>query len=343
MQADTLPISPHAGQLYKRRIYYHRVGSAAGLLKFKGLNLADKALLGRMAYLLAKYGPALDFHHPERGTAFDDETVAAFIKRELSQNILNYIVGPLISTLFFYGAEETSKLLYLLLAKHMYNTQMYTITGGIGRVAARLAGEVQIEGNTSIDAIAPEGDGFRVNGKLFSDVVIGTSGDRALEIPGLAELLSDADRVFFRECRYQRVVSVVVASDRPVDGRCYALSIPRLEKFSAATITFQDFIDPSRVPDGKGLLVVTGGGDGVSSDVLLQDLQTLYCLKPIFQQEYEWRSGMPMFPPGRFRQIAEFVKRERRTGLHFCGDYLMGPFVEGAISTGRQVAGRIST
>src|SRR5207247_8635100 len=86
-----------------KAIYRYPVASAMGLLKLKGLNIADKALLPRMAFLLARYGPHLDFHHPEHGLDFDDETVASFVKREFSQNVLNYVAGPLISTLFFYG------------------------------------------------------------------------------------------------------------------------------------------------------------------------------------------------------------------------------------------------
>jgi protoporphyrinogen oxidase len=61
---DLIEIRPVAGQFYKGRVYRHRVSSATGLLQFKGLNLADKALLARMAYLLVRYGAQLDFHHP---------------------------------------------------------------------------------------------------------------------------------------------------------------------------------------------------------------------------------------------------------------------------------------
>ena len=50
---------------------------------------------------------------------------------------------------------------------------------------------------------------------------------------------------------------------------------------------------------------------------------------------------MPKFPPGRFREIEAFGLRERAPGLHFCGDYLMGPFVESAIASGFRAADQI--
>ena len=115
-----------------------------------------------MAYLLARHSSALDFHHPERGLSLDDETVASFIKRELSQNILNQVAGPLISTLFFYGSDETSRLLYLLLAKYMYNTEMSTIRG----LAERLSNGQNVI-HQRVGAIGVERNGYVINGDPF--------------------------------------------------------------------------------------------------------------------------------------------------------------------------------
>src|SRR5260370_13175899 len=75
---DILEISPHAGQVYKGRVYHHRVASATGLLGFRGLNIADKVLLPRMAYLLGRYGSRNPLRIPAKGLEFDDESVAAF-------------------------------------------------------------------------------------------------------------------------------------------------------------------------------------------------------------------------------------------------------------------------
>ncbi|HYR44998.1 MAG TPA: FAD-dependent oxidoreductase, partial [Terriglobia bacterium] len=288
MAGDILEISPHAGQVYKGRVYHHRVASATGLLGFKGLNIADKILLPRMAYLLARRASHLDFHHPETGLEFDDETVASFVRRELSQNVLNYVAGPLISTLFFYGSEETSNWLYLVLAKHMFNTRMSTVRGGVQRIARRLAESLPIVANNAVRTLTADGSDYLIDGKRFSDVVFAVPGAAVLEIKGVAELLSEEDRQFFRECAYQRVVSVRIGTKQPVDGRCYAVSIPRVEKFRAATISFHDYIDPSSVPEGRGLLTTSGGGPDVSTHQLLADLKKLYPIEPEFAETQEW-------------------------------------------------------
>jgi len=332
LSSAIVPIAPYAGQLYRGKIYRHRVASATGLLRFKGLNLADKALLPRMAYLLARHSSALDFHHPERGLSLDDETVASFIKRELSQNILNQVAGPLISTLFFYGSDETSRLLYLLLAKYMYNTEMSTIRG----LAERLSHGQNII-HQRVAATGVERDGYVINGDPFSSVVLAVNGDAVLSIEGMADLLSEEDRGFFKQCRYEKVVSVAVRTAAPVDGSCYGVSIPRIENMKASTISFIDYIDPSRVSPGEGLLVISGGGS-VTAEELMADLHQLYDIEEAAVTVKEWTSGMPKFPPGRYRQIAAFKERSRRPGLFFCGDYLMGPFIEAAVTTGLKAA-----
>jgi protoporphyrinogen oxidase len=338
LASDVISISPHAGQAYRGRVYHHRVASATGLLAFKGLGLTDKALLSKMAYLLARYSAHLDFHHPERGLEFDDETVASFIKRELSQNVLNYVAGPLISTLFYFGSEETSRWLYLVLAKHMLNTRMSTIRGGMGRLGSGLMEHSLTVLNETVHAVAADGAGYIVNGRPFSDVVVAIPGDQVLQVSGLRELLSNDDQRFFEGCEYQRTVSVTVSTSKPVDGNCYAVSIPRVEGYSAATISFLDYIDPSSVSNGQGLVTITGGGSNVTSEQLLDEFQKLYRFEMGEMDVIEWASGMPKFPPGRYRQIYDFRQRVRRPGLSFCGDYLLGPCIEGAVSTGLRAA-----
>jgi len=333
LDRDLIEIPPIAGQFYKGRIYHHRVSSVTGLLGFKGLNIADKALLSRMVYFLLRHSSKLDLQHPEKGIALDNETTAAFAKRELSQNILNYVAGPLISSLFYYGSEETSRLLYLNLAKYMQNIRMFAIRGGTSRLAKQLrcgAGSVR---NERVGFVSWQPDGYVVNGQTFSGLVVAVAGTDVLRIEGMKSLLGPEDRRFFEDCRYGRAVAVTVETDHEID-RCYALSIPRVEGKQASTIVHHAFIDPSEAAEERRRVSVIGGGDAVTAENLLQELVEIYNVNPRDFVVREWIHAMPKFPPGRFRDIASFVSRQRRPGLYFCGDYLMGPFIEAAIMTG---------
>lgn len=340
LEKDIIEIPPIAGQYYKGRVYHHRVSSVSGLLGFKGLNIADKAMLSRMAYFLVRYGSQLQFHHPECGLALDNETTASFVKRELSQNILNYVAGPLISTLFYYSSEETSKLLYLNLAKYMYSIRVLTIRGGLGRLSSTLAGHVEVRPRCPVGSIATVDSGYTVNGQEFSHVVISMPGSTVLGLHGIHDLLAAEDIDFFNSCQYGRAVSVTVALENEVD-RCYALAIPRVEKLHAATIVFHDFIDPASIEKGRQATII-GGGVALTVQQLLDDFTRIYRIKAAPVNAHEWNTAMPKFPPGRYQQLASFLSRTRRPGLLFCGDYLMGPFIEGAVTSGFRAAEAIS-
>jgi flavin-dependent amine oxidoreductase len=76
---------------------------------------------------------------------------------------------------------------------------------------------------------------------------------------------------------------------------------------------------------------------------LLEELCRLYPIQPDSIDVMECTSGMPKFPPGRYGQIAAFQRRQRTPGLFFCGDYLLGPLIEGAVTTGLRAAEAIRT
>jgi protoporphyrinogen oxidase len=201
---------------------------------------------------------------------------------------------------------------------------------------------VQIEGR-EVRSLQEEGQEYLIEGRRFSDVVVAVPGSAVLAISGIERFLSGADIEFFRNSEYQRTVSVSVSTRTPVDRNCYAVSIPRVEGFAAATIAFHNFIDPSTVPEGRGLLTITGGGPTVTADQLMAELGRLYPTEPDAVDVMECTAGMPKFPPGRYRQIHAFERRSRKPGLFFCGDYLLGPFIEGAVTTGLRAAEAIRT
>ena len=59
-----------------------------------------------------------------------------------------------------------------------------------------------------------------------------------------------------------------------------------------------------------------------------------------------YRAALPCFPVGRYRQIAAFRKLQgelRHAGrrLYFAGDHLIGPTLEGAVTSGLRAASEL--
>jgi protoporphyrinogen oxidase len=222
----------------------------------------------------------------------------------------------------------------------MYNVRMHTIRGGVGRLEARIAEQVHVIRNRPIESLVGEGSRYILNGEEFSDVVIALPGNSVLSLHGMRDLLEEDDRTFFENCQYGRAMAATVEVETEVD-RCYALSIPRVEGLHAATIIFHDFIDPESIKEGRRVTIV-GGGDTVTPEDLLADFSRIFNLKASQYRAQEWKSAMPKFPPGRYRELASFLSRRRRKGLWFCGDYLMGPFIEAAVTTGQRAAEQVA-
>jgi oxygen-dependent protoporphyrinogen oxidase len=57
-----------------------------------------------------------------------------------------------------------------------------------------------------------------------------------------------------------------------------------------------------------------------------------------------WQEALPFFDVGHFKRLAEFENGEvedQNTGITFAGDYIGGPFMEGAFTSGVRAAERL--
>src|SRR5205085_11817258 len=111
---------------------------------------------------------------------------------------------------------------------------------------------------------------YLVDGRSFSHLVVAVPGNEVLRIAGMRDILTDMDHEFFANCDYVRTVTVFVETPTLVD-RCYALSIPRVERMRVATIIFHGFTDPDRT----GVTLV-GGGETVTGAELIADFHRIY-------------------------------------------------------------------
>ena len=65
---------------------------------------------------------------------------------------------------------------------------------------------------------------------------------------------------------------------------------------------------------------------------------------PISTHVQRWPEALPMFEPGHFKRLRSFANGEienPKQALVFAGDYIGGPFVEGAFTSGVRAAERL--
>jgi oxygen-dependent protoporphyrinogen oxidase len=64
----------------------------------------------------------------------------------------------------------------------------------------------------------------------------------------------------------------------------------------------------------------------------------------VIRRVYRWHQALPFFDVGHFQRLQDFASGNIETGRQvFAGDYLDGPFVEGAITSGLMAADRLLT
>jgi protoporphyrinogen/coproporphyrinogen III oxidase len=66
--------------------------------------------------------------------------------------------------------------------------------------------------------------------------------------------------------------------------------------------------------------------------------------KPIATNIQRWREALPLFDVGHFRRLKAFENGEIediKQPITFAGDYIGGPFIEGAFTSGLRAAERL--
>ena len=186
----------------------------------------------------------------------------------------------------------------------------------------------------------------------------GHAGSRSPE--AIADpLLQTAERDFLARARYVAAIVMAVALDRTVVGRATRTRVPDTEGWPVATIAVQPGGVGAPAPEGKELALVTASGrwsrahletpDEIVEKDLLGLLQRLHpgsSSAVSFSTVRRYRQAFPRFDVGRYREIARFrrVQRDLRAGgrrLYFAGDYLVGPSLEGAVTSGFRAADQI--
>jgi oxygen-dependent protoporphyrinogen oxidase len=62
----------------------------------------------------------------------------------------------------------------------------------------------------------------------------------------------------------------------------------------------------------------------------------------LFSRAFRWPHALPYFDVGHIRRLSKFAGGEIETGrVVFAGDYLGGPFIEGAVTSGQAAARRL--
>ncbi len=172
-------------------------------------------------------------------------------------------------------------------------------------------------------------------------------------VPTLCAQLTGDERSFFETVRDAPGISVNLALDEIPRDLPFATGFARGEGLGLRAI-FLSHLEPGAAPEGTKLLTVTLADSATRRLAQVKDEEiagfTLDALAktPLGRLSahesvvHRWQYARPVFPRGALSRLEHFgVRIARSPRLAFAGDYLVGPTVEGALTSGMQAASRV--
>jgi oxygen-dependent protoporphyrinogen oxidase len=308
-----------------------------------------------------------------------EETIAAFVRRRLGPEFLDYAVGPFVSGVYagdperlavrwavpriFALERDHGSLIRGAMAKRkgpQPSGAMISFGEGLDALPRRLAREIgDVRTGVFCHRVARFGNRFVVetgSGAVEADrLVVAVPADVAARL--LDDLTGGASRLF-GEIPYAPVAVVSLGVRRedvahPLDG--FGFLVPRKEGLCILGCLFTSTLFPGRAPDGHAALVAFVGGR-THPEIVTRDDEEIYTTvraelgralglrgTPVFHHVRRWPRAIPQYELGHGRFVARAEEIERDApGLRISGNFLRGISVPDCIRNATALAGEIS-
>lgn len=331
----------------------HDVSTAERMVSSPLLGLVSKLKLGKLLPHLLVPREEFDLHAPWKATAWDRESVASYVRRELNEEILEYLVQPPMSALFSWSPERTSVGYFLVGLRDSLGLRLFALRRGMGSLSQALAQRVAVRLGARVERVEQVGPGRFAVGLAGGDREEGDAVVLALPAPLVAALkppLPNGAEAFLAACTYRPNVAALLA----VEGNAslpYGIHLPRRDFPVVAGVIAQSRKAPGLVPPGQEVLVVYANGevsprlldreDQAVLDLYCGDLARIPVIAPLlgrlrWARLYRYPLAAPEFNVGHLHRLRAFHDgRFDGQGLYLAGDYLWGPHLEGAATSGR--------
>ncbi len=334
------------------------------------LSASAKLRLSRLAYELFQQQGQLDPRHPEAaGGDLDGEAMADYLERMVGAEARDYLIAPALGRLLGGESDEFSAAIAMLcLRVAVSGRRSQSLAGGLGALIESLSQGVPTRTRCTVHAIESQSAGVRIRyragarepgqGERESSVMADAA---VVAVPGraaaaLCPKLTPDERGFFERVEYIKGLNVqLVYDDRPTALDDYfSIAFPRVEGQQLLSLTVEQQ-RRGAAPAGRGLVGLSLRGGAVEAlfeepdekiaEFVLDELARtpvqplLGGRLPAAVRVHRWPAMLPRFGVGHLGALARFLRRaERSPRLAFAGDYLVGPHMEGAVTSGMRAA-----
>lgn len=330
-------------------------------LKFGALSKRGKLQGMKMGLKFLTLGKKLDFNDPLKAIELDNISFADYARRHWGDEVLEYAIQPIASTLTLGDPEDISAAYGLALAWY-FLPGLSTTTKGIGYLAESLAKNVK---NVRLETEATRivMDGSQVKGVEIKDgsktefieadsVICGAlAGEAAGMLSDLPPQILDT----LTGIKYSACTHVMIATKGKVIDDMYAIATPRREGLSMSGFTDNANKAPTYAPPNTSLVhVFTFGSharemldwtDSKIQDHVTREIQMIVPRFPddaIFCEIFRWPEAVCLSSPGQITSVQKLkVAMREYKGLHLSGEYFGMPSVEAALTSGVNSANKV--
>jgi len=330
-------------------------------LKFGALSGRGKRQGIKMGLKFLAVGKKLDFNDPLKAIELDNISFAEYARRNWGDEILEYAIQPIASTLTLGDPEDISAAYGMALAWY-FLPGLSTTTKGIGYLAESLSKNIKnVMLKTEATRIVMEGNtvkGVEIkNGSktelIEADHVICSA--LAHQTAGMLPELPTAILDTLNGVEYSACTLVMLGTKGKIIDDMYAIATPRREGLCMSGFTDNANKAPGYAPPNTSLVHVFTFGkfaremlewdDAKIYDKAIHDIQMVvpqFPDEPIFKDIYRWKEAVCLSGPGQITAIQKLkVGMRDFKGLHLVGEYFGMPSVEASLNSGVKAAEKV--
>jgi|GEM_PF-3276923 len=327
---------------------------------FKNLAWRRKPALIKLAGFLWVHRDKIDISNLPHGAEFDDISFGTWAEGFLCQEIASRYLEPVTRALFFQPAGAISRLIPLSLIKSPHRCRIYSIAGGLSRFPQQVAESVPVIKEARVLRVRAEKNMAVLEVSLPHKKIKTLYAHRVVFAVPPAELLAIADDpagmigregiAFLQRTSYVGVlVTCLTLSGHVAPGMYGYVFEHRENTLSSVSFSQMDGGQPTATIISRG--IPSGEKNRfnektrLNGGILIKSAEKHFpglSDKIITSKDYYWEYAIPCFPPGRVSEVEQFINGPKPSPLFsFCGDYLGGPGIEGAVSSGLRAADEI--
>ncbi len=302
----------------------------------------------------------LDHHDFWRADRYDNRSVTDMFDKR-SKEVLEYLLQPMLNGYFYWTPEHVSEaMLFCLCKAALIQGGTYKMQGGLQRIPEKAAEGSTVLLEHEVSKIRRSEDGLyevfvEHNGKaktLQADGIV--CATTASVVPRIITDLNDVQKAFFGTVQYSSTAVVARFYEQKHIQGDKGIAFPRREGIELAAVTAE--------PGKNRLAAVKTFASGTIGHQLCKESDETIIQKltramepahsavlvgdpdPLAIHIQRWPEALPFFDVGHFKRLRAFENGEiedPNQPVVFAGDYLGGPFMEGAFTSGVRAAKRL--